>query len=186
MKINRQFQDLHLRDTSGVDWVALQKIERDICLLYHQLAVYAGIMPDLYYGNVFGSPYWDYLNVPNIEHEQQAFIRNGCLVMLYAMAVEVLDGIGAYLVMDRTRFDAAKAAVRCLPQFDADTDRLIRVVRGSFKLIDEGKNSSDKSPVAVEVVDASAWIHDRFVKDYFVHRAKEFETNPYFRGERPE
>ncbi len=58
MKINRQFQDLHSPGPNETDWYTIQILERDICLLYHQLADYSYIMGDLYYGNVFALSYW--------------------------------------------------------------------------------------------------------------------------------
>ena len=90
MKINRQFQDIHSPLPTETDWCRIQIVERDICLLYHQLASYSWIMEDLYYGSVYALPYWRYLNISALETKRQAFIRNGCLVMLYAMASEEL------------------------------------------------------------------------------------------------
>lgn len=186
MKVNRQFQDLHTHGDSGTDWCAVQTVERDICLLFHQLADYSYIMGDLYYGNVFALDYWQFLQLPNLEPERQQFIRNGCLVMLYAMASEVLDGSGSYLTMDRKRYSTAKAAVHSLPSFDSDTDRLIASVSGAFKLIDENRFDNEQTPEMQDVVGASTWIHERFVRRYFISRASDFENNPYFRGAPPE
>ena len=186
MKINQQFQDLHTSGASGTDWCAVQTIERDICLLFHQLSDYSYIMGDLYYGNVFSLEYWQFLQLPGVEPERQQFIRTGCLVMLYAMASEVLDGSGAYLTMDRRRYSDAKAAVRVLPSFDTDTDRLVAAVSGAFKLIDEKRFDNEDSPEVQEVVAASTWIHERFVRQYFISRAEDFENNPYFHSAEPE
>lgn len=182
MKINRQFQDLHLPTPNKTDWYTIQIVERDICLLYHQLADYSYIMGDLYYGDVYALPYWEYLNVPNVEPERQMFIRHGCLVMLYAMAQEVLDGSGAYLTMDRQRYLAARTAVEALPSFDDETNRLIAAVRGSFKLIDENRGSWEDESDVKNVVAESTWIHERFVRQYFIKNANDFATHPYFQG----
>ncbi len=185
MKINRQFQDLHSPGQNGTDWYTIQVVERDICLLYHQLADYSYIMGDLYYGDVFALPYWEYLNIPNLETERQAFIRNGCLVMLYAMASEVLDGSGTYLTMERKRYHAARAAVEALPNFDDESNRLIAAVKGSFKLIDEKRGTWDDIPEVQDVISESTWIHECFVRQYFIERTNDFFKNPYFRNEGP-
>ena len=182
MKINRQFQDLHTSGSADTDWCAVQSVERDICLLYHQLADYAYIMGDLYYGNVYSLPYWEYLAVSTLEPEQQQFIRIGCLVMLYAMASEVLDGSGTYLTMDRHKYRAAKSAVNALPEFDADTNRLIDAVRRSFTLIDQKRGAWEDSPEVQDVVAESTWIHERFVRQYFIRHAEQFNSNPYYRA----
>ena len=39
------------------DWAEVQELERDILLLFHQLAEYNHVMGDLYYGDVFALPY---------------------------------------------------------------------------------------------------------------------------------
>ncbi len=73
--ISGQFQDLHSPNNGETDWQTIQRVERDICLLYHQLAEYSYIMGDLYYGDVYALPYWDYLNLQTLEPDQRAFIR---------------------------------------------------------------------------------------------------------------
>lgn len=184
MKINRQFQDLHSSNPK-TDWHAVQIVERDICLLYHQLADYSYVMGDLYYGDIFSLPYWDYLSISNLEPERHTFIRNGCLVMLYAMASDVLDGSGAYLTMDRQRYLAARAAIDALPTYDDESNRLIAAVRNSFKLIDENRGTWEDASDVQDVIAESSWIHECFVRQYFIKRANDFATNPYFRGNEP-
>jgi hypothetical protein len=185
VKINERFQALHTPATE-TDWVAIQAVERDICLLYHQLADYSYIMGDLYYGDVYGLPYWDYLDVQGLEPEQRDFLRTGCLVLLFAMASEVLDGSGAYLTMDQNRYVAASVAVRSLSGFSGDVGRLADAVRQALAMIDAGAGTWDQSDTAAEMNAASTWIHERFVRRYFEDRAKEFSTNPYYRGQPPE
>src|SRR5712691_1560834 len=82
---------------ASVDWVLKQQVERDICLLYHQLADYSYIMGDLYYGPVFGLPYWEYLDFPDLDGADREFLRDGCLVMILAMAWDQIDGSGVYI-----------------------------------------------------------------------------------------
>lgn len=142
-------------------------------------------MGDLYYGDVFGLPYWDFLQLEGLEPERQAFIRQGCLVFLFAMASELLDGSGSYLKLEGDRYAAAKAAVARLPQCGDDTDRLVDAVSKSFALIDAGGDSFDQSDEAQEIAVATTWIHERFVREYFQSRSREFSENPYFRGEGP-
>ena len=56
IEINRQFQDRHVAGSDIDRWVELQQVERDICLLYHQLSDYSYIMGDLYYGSDVAAP----------------------------------------------------------------------------------------------------------------------------------
>lgn len=139
-------------------------------------------MGDLYYGDVYSLPYWEYLVVSTLEPDQQQFIRNGCLVMLYAMASAVLDGSDSYLTINRKRYSDAEAAVRALPSFNPDTDRLVSAISGAFKLIDENRFDTEESPEVQDIVSVSTWIHKRFVRQYFIDRANDFENNPYFRN----
>lgn len=185
VKINERFQALHTQDGQP-DWVAIQAVERDICLLYHQLADYSYIMGDLYYGDVFGLPYWEFLDIQGLTAEQRDFLRVGCLVLLFAMASEVLDGSGAYLTMDPSRYAAASAAVRSLTGLSDDVGRLADAVRHAFGMIDAGSGTWDQSDAAAELNTFSTWIHERFVRRYFEDRAKEFSTNPYYRGQGPD
>jgi hypothetical protein len=75
IEINRQFQDRHVAGSDIDRWVELQQVERDICLLYHQLSDYSYIMGDLYYGSVYALRYWDFLDVEGIKPARQTFIR---------------------------------------------------------------------------------------------------------------
>ena len=143
-------------------------------------------MDDLYYGNVFALDYWQFLQMPGVAPDRQEFICNGCLVMLYAMASEVLGGSGTYLTMDRKRYSAAKSAVAALPSLNSDTDKLVAAVSTAFALIDEQRFANEDTPEMQEVVAASSWIHERFVRQYFISRAADFENNSYFTGTTPE
>lgn len=185
VKINQQFQALHTQ-SPPVDWAAIQAVERDICLLYHQLADYSYIMGDLYYGDVYGLPYWKYLYVQGVTGEKRDFIRTGCLVLLFAMASEVLDGTGSYLSLDQSRYTAASAAVRSLTGLGGDDGKLADAVRQAFAMIDAGAHTWDRSDASMEISTLSEWIHRRFVRTYFVDRAKQFSENPYYRGEGPD
>ncbi len=102
---SKRSQESRVNFDADVNWTEIQLVERDICLLYHQLADYSYIMGDLYYGDVFSLPYWEYLHVEELAPDRQRFVCDGCLVMLYAMAVEVLDGSGTYLTMDSDRYN---------------------------------------------------------------------------------
>ena len=54
----------NIKPSTVEEWADKQRVERDVLLLYHQLADYSYIMGDLYYGTVFALPYWDVLAGP--------------------------------------------------------------------------------------------------------------------------
>lgn len=171
MNINRQFHDLHSSGRSA-DWELKQFIERDICLLYHQLASYSFIMGDLYFGSVFGLPYWEYLDFPGLEIADRDFVRDGCLVMILAMAWDLIDGSGAYI---KPHIPACLEALACLVIENEDTGKLARVVRLALVVAEQG------GPETQELRELSGWVHRRFVREYFRRAALDFDNNPYFR-----
>ncbi|KLU02753.1 hypothetical protein RISK_005049 [Rhodopirellula islandica] len=67
---SKRKQESRVTYGSEVDWTEVQRVERDICLLYHQLADYSYIMGDLCYGDVFSLPYWEYLQIEELESDQ--------------------------------------------------------------------------------------------------------------------
>jgi hypothetical protein len=170
MEVNRQFQDLHSLEASA-DWVLKQQVERDICLLYHQLSNYSYIMGDLYYGSVFAFPYWEYLDLPGLDPDDGEFIRNGCLVMILAMAWEHIDHSTGRIHRD---IPAIREAVEGLECTDEDTGKLIRAVRLA---LDVAERDDTETP---ELVELSDWVHKRYVRGYFRHIVQEFDNNPYF------
>jgi hypothetical protein len=172
MEFNQQFQDLH-SNRESTDWVLKQQVERDICLLYHELADYSYIMGDLYYGSVFNLPYWDYLTFPGVDAVDLAFIREGCLIMILAMAWDQIDGSGAYI---DPHIATCRKAVAGLVYDDEDTEKLVRTVQLALNAAESGELETP------ELSELSLWVHKRYVRGYFRRFAENFETNPYFQS----
>ncbi|MDH3919367.1 MAG: hypothetical protein OEU25_14455, partial [Rhodospirillales bacterium] len=156
-QINHQYQDLHIPESDVSRWVELQEVERDICLLYHQLSEYSYIMSDFYYGNVYALRYWDFLDVGGIEPDRQSFIREGCLIMILAMAWDMIDGSGAFL---KPRLAEVSAAVEDCSSEDERTRKLLAVVKLGLELASGGRSDT------AEFVDLSNWAHREFVRGY--------------------
>lgn len=172
VKINQESEALHLQARLH-EGVEIQKVERDICLLYRQLAEYSYIMGDLCYGTVYALPYWNYLDVRDVKEDNRKFLREGCLVMILAMAWDMIEGSGAYLA---PHIAACRSALDALSVGDERTTKLIRVVREALVDAEEGTVSPGAEAL-------SSWVHEEFVKGYFRGIAQDFETNPYYRGE---
>ncbi len=173
MKINRQFQDLHTPDGGTVDWVLKQQVDRDICLLYQQLADYACIMGDLYWGSVFALPYWEYLDWRALEDRDRTFIREGCLVMLLTAAWDQIDGSGNFI---NRHIPACRAAIARVEADTPESENLLRAVRLALDAAEAGSDSGE------ELDELSTWVHVHYVRGYFERIAAEFRTNPYFGG----
>lgn len=174
---SKRTSESRIISSQELDWTEIQLVERDICLLYHQLADYSHIMGDLYYGDVFSLPYWEYLDVDGLEPERQRFVCDGCLVMLYAMAVDVLDGSGTYLTMESERYSAVRNALDRLQPNGHATDRLASALRTLIGLIDRDPSREDGSAELMDEVAESTWVHEHFVRRYFIDRVSDFTSN---------
>ncbi len=82
MKINRQFQEIHTRGKSA-DWVVKQHLDRDICLLYHQLANYSYIMRRSLLWLGFRLGLLEYLDFPGGRGRSTDFyVRDSCFRLM--------------------------------------------------------------------------------------------------------
>jgi hypothetical protein len=160
---------------SDIDWVKIQEIEKDICLLYHQLSDYAFIMDDLYFGSIFNLPYWNFLDIKELEDNKRRFIREGSLVFIYAIILAEAGGSSAYLSSDKKRYTHCKDNIEsCVPE-NADEKLILKSIKYCFELIEKNK-IGDSS-----IFSNSAEIHKRFVRRYFNTISNEFKTNKYFK-----
>ena len=100
------------------------------------------------------------------------FLRDGCLVMILAMAWDQIDGSGASI---QSHIPACREALARLTCEGEDAEKLVRTVRMALDVADQG------GPETPELQELSHWVHKRFVRGYFRHVAEEFERNPYFR-----
>jgi hypothetical protein len=171
MEINRQSQSLHIPTGGSVDWVLKQHVERDICLAYRQLADYSWIMGDLYWGTVFDLPYWEYLDWADLDGDDRAFIRDGCLVMLLAAAWARIDGANWWIA---EHLPACQKAVERLRPEASDAMELVRIVGLVLAAATAGPSEQP------ELAALSKWAHVRYVRGYFERQAETFRTNPYY------
>jgi hypothetical protein len=176
MNINRQFQSLHTGEYSN-KWVLKQIIERDICYLYHQLSSYSYIMGDLYFGEVYNLPYWEYLDVESldlhIDDNERDFIIESCLVMILTMAWEQIDGAGCYI---NNKVDKI---LQCLKSFIPKNEKQIELQRIALNAVDLAANSSNE--LDEQVYKESIWVHKEFIRNYFRHIVYDFDNNSYFK-----
>ena len=181
-KINWQFQDLHTTSPK-LDWVAIQKVEADICLFYQQQAHYSFIMGDLYYGNVYSLPYWEMLNQEGIDDERLEFLQSGCLMIVLAMCWELLDGTGNFLTPH------APTALACVRACRAATDRVARLRQHVEDILcylgnrPPGLSAIEEEHGWAAFLDVSQWAHREFVLGYFRKWCEEFVVNPYYHEE---
>ena len=159
---------------SEPDWEQIWKVERDICFLYHELSEYPGIEGDLAYGLIYTLPYWDFLNlsVRRMPDEERCFIRDGCLVMLLAMAWDVLDGSGSYLL---NHLGFCQQAVESVEVDNEKTEQLVQTVKTALKAVemDSQGNGRLEGPPLRHLIDLSVWVNREYVGGYFKQKANE-------------
>lgn len=145
---------------SETNWTLLWQVERDICFLYHELSEYTGIMGDLAYGSLYALPYWDFLDQrgPDIRDEERCFIRDGCLVMILAMTIDMLDGSGFYVA---DKIGLCRQAINRLEAEDERTQKLIRVVRLALDAAAQGQRMNQ------EMEELEVWVNYHYVYGYF-------------------
>lgn len=153
------------------DSCTIQQVERDICLVYHQLADYSYIMGDLDFGTVFKLHYWNFLDVPDIELGRQRFLREGCLVMILTMAWDLLDGSGTWF---SPYISICKKAVSKLIPEDDRISKLINTVKMA---LDNAENGIYESK---ELAESSQWVHREFIMGYFQQMVHKLDTHPVF------
>lgn len=154
------------------DWEQIWKVERDICFLYHELSEYSGIMGDLAYGLIYALPYWDFLNlnVRQMPVEERCFIRDGCLVMLLAMAWDVLDGSGTYLLH---HLGLCQQAIEAVEIDNEKTEQLVQTVKTALNAVEmdsQGNERLEGTPLW-HLENLSVWVNRQYVGGYFEQKA---------------
>lgn len=147
------------------DWVMLQSLEKDICLLYHQLNEYHCLMGDLYWGSVYQLPYWEFIDAFELDEEQRRFLTHGCLVMLITMAFETLDGAGDYIL---DKLDSCRDAAARVKSNDEETRFLVETLQMALSAI---TNEASRQELEEELERRSRLIHTNHVRAYFSSQA---------------
>jgi len=145
----------------SLEWSEIEDVERDICYLYYQLADYDYIMGDLAFGVTFRRPYWDYFHVTGLHARQFAFLRDGCLVMLLAMAWEIIDEAGHHLLDDH-HLAACQTALHQFIPTDPHTDRMHRMIEQALDYIADGIRTDQPRLKLIGV--ESDWVHQTYVR----------------------
>jgi len=133
--------------------------------MYHQLLDLPFLDGDLSYGSDFKLRYWQYLYPAESLSDQDAFITEGCLVMISGGASGITEGSGDPWSADD------KISVRKAVCHARLKDNHLEKVRSVTQTIvdaafDHGYLSTDH-PSYDEVADARYWLHENCVQAYF-------------------
>ncbi len=102
--------------------------------------------------------------MPDVYEEDRRFIRDGCLVMLLAMAWDVLDGSGTYLL---PYLDLCRQAITQLEGKDEKTARLTQAVNHALEAIKQGQRGSYEMDLQ------DVWVNREYVHRYFRQKSEE-------------
>ncbi len=141
------------------DWREVRELVRDIAYLYHKLAEYKDVMGDLDY-KLLSLPYWEYVRPIGLKGDAFRFVQQGCLMMILAMAWDLIDGSGAYLAQ---HLSECIDAVKFLASEDATTQDLIGVVQRAL-VAAQSAGSGNEFPTG------STWAYEHIVRPYFRDR----------------
>ena len=175
MYINGRFQSKHIISSDNV-WDLIQRIEKDICFLYHQLSSYSYIMGDLCFNEYYNLAYWEYINVEfPLNKDELGFIKEGCLILILTMAWEQIDGAGYYIN------DKIEKIMNALEIFEPLNEKQSKLHDIVTLAVTYAKNPNTEK--YNEINNKSDWVHQEFVRRYFRNIVKDFDFNPYFKKE---
>ena len=155
-------------DREEVDWVLYQRLCRDVCFLYHELAARSYVTGDLDYANIYSLPYWDHLLEIDTGGRDDEFLKNGLLMILLAMIWDELDESGVWI---SNFLPAVKDALAFHVAESSDSVRLFAIVQRGLELIER------KSPADASMREESHWAHETFVRGYFRRWAQKFDSH---------
>jgi hypothetical protein len=147
----------------GIDWVLLQEVKRDICFLFHEQTEHPRIDGDLAYGTFYRLPYWEFLTA-DIPPDDRAFVREGCLVMILAMAWDLIQHSGSFLA---DRIETCRLAVTGVEAEDERTATLLATVRLALDTAERGEAADDR------LEELSVWVNATVICGYFQRTAAE-------------
>jgi hypothetical protein len=139
-----------------------KRLIRDVCFLYHELAVHGHIMGDLDYASDYPLEYWRLINRIETGRGDDRFIRSGILVLMMAMLQDEFDGSGCWI---SKHLSAAKEELeRFVPEVE-DMLKLADCVLHGLQLLAGG------SPADNHFDTGACWAYDQFVRAYFLDSA---------------
>ncbi len=140
----------------------VELLQRDIVSSFHEYVDYAGVMGEMDWGLVYSLPYWEYLDLEGMYEDERVFIRDGCLLLILAMAFNAFDHHGGSKGNRISRHaEDCIDAVNHVRSDDADTQALTDAVLYAINRVKSGQGW-DKY-----MMHAAVWAFRRYVATYF-------------------
>jgi len=148
--------------TDSSEIVALQ-LERDICSLFHRSARAKGTPDTGEFAALYSLPYWDYLDMRELEPARAAFIRRGCLMLILRLTREYLWGDASSF--GETLLTCRSAVAALEPEQDRDRE----LCQITLLMLDEAAQGRG---VTDSVFHQMNLVEDDILLDYFKGMAR--------------
>jgi len=144
--------------------------KRDIAGFYEEQSNWATLYGDSDFGTALKLPYWDYLDIRNVNDSDAEFLRIGNLLILASMALEPYEELGTYYLIDKEK---AEPFMTAITSFEPNNKNELRLKN----LIVELRNSfspETSEDVIKRLNKELQWVHVNFIYGYFRNKAKSF------------
>jgi hypothetical protein len=145
----------------------LSLVKRDIAAFYDQQADEYQLSGSVDFRTLLKLPYWDYLDVRNIDETEAEYVRTSCLVILVAMAFEPFEELGMPYIGDQRILNDLTAAIKGFIPVTSDHQRL------KMLIIDLLKAVQNKSTIK-HLDNELQWTYVKFIYGYFRNKADSF------------
>ncbi len=148
--------------------------KRDIAGFFEEQSNWATLYGDSDFGTVLNLPYWDYLDVRNVNESEAEFLRTGSLLILASMALEPYEDLGTYYLIDKEK---AELFINAITKFQPNNENELRLknliidLRNSFK---HDINYDSSKQVFKKLENEFRWIRVTYIYGYFRNKAKDF------------
>lgn len=146
--------------------------KRDIGGFYQQQSVEYSLYGDADFGTSLNLPYWDYLDVRNVNEADSDFLRTGSLVIMVAMALEPFEDIGICYLSNEQRKHDYQLAIEGFEPTNSDEQRLKNLIT---ELVNIQQPSAWTSIKHLEK--ELQWVYVNFIYGYFRNKANSFEQH---------
>lgn len=151
---------------ASFDCTTIWSVTRDICYFYHLQTEWKAIQSDTEF-DYEAQPYWEYLDIvdSNFTLYEKEFVRDGCLVIVFSMCLEVIEGAGNHLKLNA--LDECFLAVTKLNTPDEKTQFMKATLLEMLSRIRE--NDYTRESFSKEAV----WVNKQYVYSYFQDKLRE-------------
>jgi|WetSurMetagenome_2_1015567.scaffolds.fasta_scaffold319423_1 hypothetical protein len=197
MEINYRQQDkfsaqesklwINLPDGSRreIDFLEIEKAIKDFCFIRHELSNYSYLYSSqLAFDTHLNLPYWEYLFVNGeIGDHDRNELEEGALLTIYLFFVEIFEAEGWCYLYRNNLFDTITKTIEAYKTDNKVSIQMIEKIKFAHQNIDKADSFNKQSLTIQEEQfiktqnENDRWVYSEYVENYYVLKAKSFETN---------